>query len=71
MEAQHFFETSVTQRYIPQEGNLQLRHSEDLKDRSYGLVADLLKGGTVNIETRKAFSPGNTHINTDARYITR
>jgi len=30
MEAQSFFETSVTRRYIPEEGNLQLHHSEAL-----------------------------------------
>lgn len=39
MEAQRFFETSVTRRYIP-DGNLQPRDSEDLKHRRYELVAD-------------------------------
>jgi len=28
-----------------------------------------LHGGTIDIETRKAFSPGHTHTNTDALYI--
>lgn len=34
------------------------------------LSPTLLHEGTINIETRKAFSPDYTHINTEARYIT-
>ena len=59
----------VTRRYIP-EGNLQLRHTEDLKDCSYELVADPAPWRYYPHRNTYSIQCWLHAHNTEARYIT-